>query len=279
MFDVDFSEVSFSSPVDRAIIDMYTKFSRKTWVYSKSVGVEGALEVNQWFADQLWQPSFADGLLTARTFVLDPRCITPSMPFEVLHQHPGDFVLGEAGHCVVGGGLVNMAFNFATFQKLDVYIKREIDMADAVRSCSSDYIYQWQQFNEEFTVPRKFSTIGMVSEFFFEWRLGNTRMKLAPALESKLMGVMRDVYAGEVDVGVGRVKMLDDRDVVPEGNVGRMCTKCGIVCLWRMYPGAEGEHSSGGGLLCGKCRLLYGHLGAVVIISDYMAYYMGLLKE
>jgi hypothetical protein len=277
MFDVDFSEVSFASPADKAVIDMYTKFSRKTWVHSKLVGVEGALATNKWFANQLWQPSFADGLLVARTFVLDPRLITPSMPFEVVHQHPGDFVCGDAGHCVVGGGLVNMACNFAPFYNLSEYVKREQGLADAVREVHADYLYQRQQFNDIFILPRRFSTIGMVSEFFLEWSMGHIDIVVCPEIEKHMFGVMREVYHREVELGVGRedVKLLDDREVVACGNVGRMCVGCGLVCVREMFSREPTVPFGTLPLHCGLCVGLVG--GCVVIISDYMAYHLGLL--
>ena len=131
-------------PVAATVFQTLQCYSRKTWVFYNIGGPNGAIKLNQFIGEDLWelpkQEVLVDELLVARSYILDPRVFASHPDFEVKYQYDGEFMYGDAGHSVLGCGAFSYACNFAMPAAFQSYIMAEKILADAVRKCSRSYI-------------------------------------------------------------------------------------------------------------------------------------------
>ena len=132
-----------------------------------------------------------------------------------------------------------------------------------------DYIQCYVQrtmFDADISIPRSFSMIGVISEYYMSSRLGKTE-KMAGHIDKVISGHMSEIYMREASYVEDHKAELVDSEIIAQGNVGRMCSSCGLCCVVRMYV-------RGTMLVCPWCYKKGDK--AVVIISGFMAEMMGL---
>ncbi len=128
-------ECNTRNPLTAKVLDMYMKFSRKTWVMFKKTGAEGMQELNGILAKSSGGQHCTDEHLVSRSLLLDPRKVTQALgpDFVVLHQYPGHLFMSVYPHQVFGWNLWSFAWNYCFPNKLMYYIDVESKLARSVR--------------------------------------------------------------------------------------------------------------------------------------------------
>jgi hypothetical protein len=263
VFDIQFTT---DNVLMQDILDMLQQFSRKTWVYSKLSGIHGIEACTEFFSEEMGTVYIADAPLVARTFIIDPRSISGEALLDVLHQYPGEIVIGDGGHCVTGGALFSIASNFLPSHQLMEYLKAEIDLADLVRRDPTTYLQQRSQGQ----YLRSFALGARLVYYVFEEQLAGREVS------KMLLDTVKQRYMWErvMCSGIEAQLLMDDADVVSTGDIDHQCTQCGLSCVYCMYQ-PQGE----GGLLCALCaKESSGSLMVLSLIPGFIATRLGWLQ-
>lgn len=261
VFDIQFE---VESSLTQRLLSVLGARSRKTWVFSKQRGIEGVFAANKYLAERVGKPDLADGMLMARAFVLDPRVVDAEV-FDVVYQHPGEFMFGDSGHSVSGFTLFSMSCNFAINNKLRTYIDYEYAVSRRVREIGEPYIELRSVFNGGARpVIRNFSLLSVLFNY----------VQFESCLPGEVYASLFSAYKLEQDMLVGMEFKSDLLYDVPQGNLGTICFNCGIGCLSNMFLLDDT-------LWCVHCikgnKVACSHARAVPLLSRYQARIMGFL--
>jgi hypothetical protein len=268
LIDCKFSSGDDIDPIDLQMLEMWQRFSRKTWVFSKRAGTPGVLECNRFLADDLGLKDVGDAMLMSRMFVLDPRAFQDSDMFTVIYQQPGEFMFGNLGHCVSGFGLLSFAWNLALKDYIFDYVKGEKDLARIIRRNPVEYMEQRELFwggNE--TDIRSFTFMGTMMEYV-----------ITTSDDDHVIFEVRDMLKGCFKAerfgcsSLNAQFLAADDNYVPVDKNDTQCTMCGISCLFAMYVA---QHTGKGSkkrqlrreALCYQCAKPFGGKGGLKVIS------------
>lgn len=274
LIECKFSSGDDIDPIDLQMLEVWQRFSRKTWVCSKHAGTPGVLECNKFLADDMGLVDVGDVLLVSRLFVLDPRGFQNSDIFTVIYQQPGEFMFGNLGHCVSGFGLLSFAWNLALKDYILDYVKGEKDLARIIRRNPVKYDEQRELFwGSTETDIRSFTFMGTMMEYVITTRGDDS---VIFEVEQMLKGCFRAERLG--CIGLNAEFLAGDDEYVPVNKNDAQCTMCGISCLFAMYVVKHtGKDARKRQLrreaLCYQCAKLYGGKGLKVIslLSTFMA--------
>lgn len=275
LIDCSFKFDPDADPIDIRLLNIWKRFSRKTWVVSKVGGIKGVLECNKILADDMSLLNVGDAMLMSRMFVLDPRDFVDSDKFSVIYQNPGEFIFGDLGHSVTGFGLLSFAWNFALEDNITNYIRAERNMASIIRKSPTVYKEQRAMFNGGFEPDlRSFTFINTMLDYV----ITNRGDDIIPAVFDKV----KLCYTFEREMCSEFIAefVADDEEFVPVNANDAQCTQCGISCMFAMFVVKQkGKGTKAPRLkpeaLCHHCVKPYrdkkGSLQVVSLLSTFMA--------
>jgi hypothetical protein len=241
VFDIQFPTGSSSAA------ELLQQFSRKTWVYSKLSGMSGIKACTEFFSQELDISYVADAPVASRTFIINPRSIDQQHPLlGVLHQYPGEIVIGDGGHSVTGGALFSIANNFLPSHQLTEFLRAELDLAAMVRENYSTYLQQRTSLaqGQPPQYLRSFALGARVVYYAFEEQIAGREVPKCILDAVKCRYMLERIMCS----GISAQLLMDDADVVSTGDIDHQCAQCGLSCVYCMYQ-PQGSVS----LLCALC--------------------------
>ena len=271
VFDIQFNahEPAAGSSCMGRLMGMLQQFSRKTWVYSKLSGMAGIKACTEFFSQELDISYVADAPVASRTLIIDPRSIDQQHPLlGVLHQYPGEIVIGDGGHCVTGGALFSIANNFLPSHQLTDYLRAELDLAAMVRENHTTYLQQRISLAQGHTPQylRSFTLGARVVYYAFEEQIAGREVPKCILDAVKCRYMLERIMCS----GITAELLMDDADVVSTGDLDHQCAQCGLSCVYCMYQ-PQGSLS----LLCALCTKADTSCKVLCLIPGFIATRLG----
>lgn len=235
------------------LLGMLQQFSRKTWVYSKLSGMAGIKACTEFFSQELDISYVADAPVASRTFIINPHSIDKQHPLlGVLHQYPGEIVIGDGGHSVTGGALFSIANNFLPSHQLAEYLRAELDLAAMVRENHSTYLQQRISLAQGHPPQylRSFALGARVVYYAFEEQIAGREVPTCILDAVKCRYMLERIMC----CGINAQLLMDDADAVSTGDIDHQCAQCGLSCVYCMYqPHGSSSPQGSSSLLCALC--------------------------
>lgn len=264
-----FSSKDGLDPIDQQMLEVWQRFSRKTWVCCRRGGTPGVLECNRFLADDLGLKDVGDAILMSRMFVLDPRGFKDSDIFTVIHQKPGEVMFGNLGHSVSGFGLLSFAWNLALENYTLDYVKGEKDLARIIHRNSVEYLEQRTMFSGGIEPDiRSFTFMGTMMDYVIK----NINID-DDNIIFEVYEMVKSCYRAERQ-GCGDLKaefIAGDDEYSPVDINDAQCTMCGISCLYAMYVLKHGKGDRKRLLrreaVCYRCAKPFSKKGGLKVVS------------